>query len=665
MPVFDTFTIQAPNTSDTTRAFALRQEALNNLMKPLNGFADLAKNFTMAQQSQEAAEAQALIRAAMARGKNVEEMRQLGAQVSQQIDPRIWANAQGDKLVNKEIDRYITDSTDRRNWSANNRSWFDSMDRARLNDYIAQEVAARTYRTLGTDFREQRVSDQKQYEFDQKRASDEILAAVNKVIALGLPRTPEEVYKQLSPETLARGGLSAFNYIRTALEGAGIKQPFAPATISPETAAQINNPDALQKEILENTPGIMYDNPMPINTVKIGDKWYEVEKDNLGNETVIVNGERRELPQNAQRDVGTKNNRVSLFTPEGQTAWINRNTKALDILNRADSFFFDKQGNVVSDPLNALLDYKHPKDTQRRNEADKNIRPVYNEMITRGFSPLAAAMLIKKHYDPTTWPKFSSDKVRDTLFTDPDYNNPVGLSEYLSAKTLEKSIKNFSTNVVPQLNNYYQKVQDYIRDSQAKGASPEEFAKGAAGLLRERDKIFGTLLKTVGATSGLADSTLKNDLGNQIDRTKKTQAAASAKRDATASGVRTLGQTLGVLGTNLNYVPTDAEKQFLASSTGQRALELIKLAQDDKTPEKDRLKNLETILKLPHGGNPIDRVERIKRATSKERAIINAALQGSGIPSESLEGTSQNIIDNLIRLVRNDTAPVVPEGLKP
>ena len=140
MPVFDTFTIQAPNTSDTTRAFALRQEALNNLMKPLNGFADLAKNFTMAQQSQEAAEAQALIRAAMARGKNVEEMRQLGAQVSQQIDPRIWANAQGDKLVDKEIDRYITDSTDRRNWSANNRSWFDSMDRARLNDYIAQEV---------------------------------------------------------------------------------------------------------------------------------------------------------------------------------------------------------------------------------------------------------------------------------------------------------------------------------------------------------------------------------------------------------------------------------------------------------------------------------------------------------------------------------------------
>lgn len=59
MPVFDTFTIQAPNTSDTTRAFALKQNAINSLMQPLNNLTKLAERSAQAEQAYRAAQVMA------------------------------------------------------------------------------------------------------------------------------------------------------------------------------------------------------------------------------------------------------------------------------------------------------------------------------------------------------------------------------------------------------------------------------------------------------------------------------------------------------------------------------------------------------------------------------------------------------------------------------
>ena len=59
MPVFDTFTIQAPNTSDTTRAFALKQNAINSLMQPLNNLTKLAERSAQAEQANRAAQVMA------------------------------------------------------------------------------------------------------------------------------------------------------------------------------------------------------------------------------------------------------------------------------------------------------------------------------------------------------------------------------------------------------------------------------------------------------------------------------------------------------------------------------------------------------------------------------------------------------------------------------
>lgn len=645
MPVFDTFAVQAPNTSDTTRAFALKQEALSNLMKPLMGFQDLAKTITGAQQSQEAAEAQAVIRAAMAGGNSVADMRQRGLQASKLIDPRIWANAQGDKLVDKEIDRYITDSTDRRNWSADRRAWMKA-----FGDFALQESQGRHYDALANSVagNEQRTG----YTFFtdnilQPKLSD----AIAKTIMADEPLTFESILGHLQqdfPEffTMAKDYPGLYNNLQALAKAHGVTAPVGNAGLLGGTFTSNSKPVTLDdvNKFWEN-PMFKFKQKFARETAEYNGKNYFISRDGAGNETINVDGKTIAVPKGARRGVGVDEKEFNLSTPTGVQAYQNEMLRITDEVAKGLPFLSMDPNKGTA--LEALLDRtvgKDDKNASYRNKVREELMPYYNEMLKNGHNDQTATALLWRHYDPTTTLGgfFTNDNVHSRdLKNDPEYKNATRLKDAITRiRTLQNIAK---TNPALQQLIDLRKAGNLLAAHIAANPqlNPTLISSMLGGHLKSLIPLTANMTGLQASAQQLSDVS-QLAIQTAADQSRLRSQDQNNINKAIAAGVNVIGDAKnmnngGTISTFGTYSPPPAADDPAAAA--QTALAKSVISQYDKN-QKEKTKTSPQDWAKILGVKPSE----IRSSAGKIRAIVIRELEAQGYPSAEIGYRANDIV---------------------